>query len=128
MPVVATMTLLSLHRQRGADFPQPFTDPRELRRRLQRGLADQPQETRKQALAIAADIEALMAANRATRDAIMGKYVDNMHTRYRNAEELSAVLAPLDEASRETLLGIVARREQLRQLLTEPQWRAVFVD
>jgi hypothetical protein len=122
------MTLVSLHRQRGSDFAQPFTDPRELRRRLQRGLADAPQETRERALAIAGDIDQRLAAHQRKTEAIMAEYVDNMHSRYRDAEALSQYLAPLDAARQETLLDIVARRGKLRALLTRDQWQAVFRD
>lgn len=126
MPVLATMTLLSIHRQRSGGFPQPFTDPQELRRRLARGLADAGPERREEALAIADEIDALLAAHRAKTEAILATYADNMHSRYRDAAELGDHLAPLDEARLETLLGIVQQRQHLRGLLTTQQWSAVF--
>ena len=126
MPVVATMTLMALRERSQANFPQPFTDPRELRDRLERALVDAPETTQEQAYAIAETIEESLRTQREIGEASLARYIDNMETRYWRAEELEDVLAPLDRARRESLYGIVEQREELRSILTEEQWKATF--
>mgnify|MGYP001819696748 CR=1 FL=1 len=126
MPVVATMTLMALRERSQANFPQPFTDPRELRARLEDSLANAADGQREQAFAIVDAIEQLMRAQRDTGKATLARYVDNLETRYFRAEELEAILTPMEQARREGLVGIIDQREALRRVLTEAQWEKTF--
>ena len=126
MPVVATMTLMALRERSQANFPQPFTDPRELKERLRAALVDAPETIQEQAYAIADTIEESLRTQRKIGEASLARYIDNMETRYWRAEELEDVIEPMDRARRESLYGMVEQREALRSILTEEQWEATF--
>ena len=126
MPVVATITTISLLTGRGRQEELLFSNPARLRNRLKEALDSESYNTLKKALAIADELEIFLNGYRASVESSIDAYIDEASSRYTSAPELIERLKPLDRERTQTLQQIITLRQSLKQLLSEEQWRAVF--
>ena len=125
MPIVTTLTVIALLRGRGHE-DLPFSDPRVLRGLLDDALAGEADDTLKEALSIADELETLLKRYRANVESSIDAYILESSKRYTGAPELIQRLEPLDRERTLTLQMIIQLRQSLLELLSDQQWEAVF--
>ncbi len=126
MPVLATITTISLLTGRGRQEELLFSNPALLRSRLKEALGSESDNTLKKSLAIADELENFLNDYRASVESSFDAYIDEASNRYTSAPELIERLKPLDRERTQTLQQVIKLRQSLIQLLSEGQWKAVF--
>ena len=125
MPVVATMTIIALMTGRGTQ-DLPFSNPEVLRGLLDNALAGEADDTLKEALTIADELETLLTRYRASVESGIDAYIEESSNRYTAAPELIERLEPIDHRRTRTLQAVIELRQSLFELLSDEQWEAVF--
>lgn len=125
MPVLATIAAISM--LRGDDqIELPFSDAGVLRDLLNNALAGESDGVLHEALAIAAELEALLNRYRRSAESSLNTYIVESANRYTSAAELIEQLNRLDRERLQTLQKITRLRHSLLELLSDEQWQAVF--
>ena len=125
MPVVATMTIIALLRSNSSS-ELPFFDATLLREMLADGLDGEPDELLADAMALADELERLVARYGASVESVIDAYIEASEDPRANAAGLSKRLAALDEERGQVMRDIIRIRRKLAEALTDDQWQAVF--
>ena len=127
MPVIATITTISLLAGRGRQEELLFSNPSLLQSRLREALKSEPADnTLKKALALSEKLENLLNQYRHRVELSLDSYIEESSSRYTAAPELIERLKPLDLERTKTLQRVIALRQSLVELLNDEQWKAIF--
>ena len=121
MPVLATLITIHLL---GNDQVSALMAPAELRERAEATLDDAA--LRERVLRIVEEYEKLTATYHGVADEVLDTYRTQTEAADQSADDLLAVLAPLEDRRRAVLERIVALRGELRAQLSEEQWSGLL--
>ncbi|MGI9343610.1 MAG: hypothetical protein ACR2QV_12235 [Gammaproteobacteria bacterium] len=122
MPVLATIATINFFVGRGSEAS--FLAPADLRERLDNELDASP--TRDEALSLVDELDQLATRYDERRAASLDAYEAESSNPASSADDLIAILAPLDRDRRAMMLEIVRIRQRMLDTLSAGQWDDIF--
>ena len=125
MPIVATMTVITLLRGRDG-APVPFFDAAQLREMLQDGLAGKDDDALERALPVVDALEVALDNYGSRVNESLAAYVSDSSAAYRRSDAIIDRVEPLDSQRTQILQEIIGYRRQLLNIVDAVSWDEVF--
>lgn len=126
MPVIATITAVTLLLDRSSDLKPSFLNPKTLRPALDRAISPADNDVRTAALKIVSDLEAAVDRFRTAVEGAADNAILDATDKSASASSTRAIFSELDRERDRAIRAVLDSRDQLVSILDQETWARVF--